>query len=65
MTAQHDLASQALHDPSLIEGMQLLDHRIRFGPTQSGWFSFVALRGSVQPFFLHLTATPFSWRPES
>jgi hypothetical protein len=36
MTSQHDLASQALSDPSLIEEMQFLDHRIRFGPRQLG-----------------------------
>ncbi|MFC1459185.1 hypothetical protein ACETIH_21260 [Microvirga arabica] len=42
MTSQHDLASQALSDPSLIEEMQVLDHRIRFGPTQTGWVSFIA-----------------------
>jgi hypothetical protein len=45
MTAQHDLTSQALHDPSLIEEMEFLDHRIRFGPTQTGWVSFIARQG--------------------
>jgi hypothetical protein len=45
MTAQHDLASQALHDPSLLEEVQFLDQRIRFGPTQTGWISFVARQG--------------------
>lgn len=45
MTAQHDLASQALHDPSMTEEMQFLDHQIRFGPTQIGWVSFVARQG--------------------
>ena len=45
MTSQHDLASQALCDPGLIEEMQFLDHRIRFGPTQTGWVSFIARQG--------------------
>jgi hypothetical protein len=45
MTAQHDMASQALHDPGLLEEVQFLDHQIRFGPTQSGWVSFVARQG--------------------
>jgi hypothetical protein len=42
MTSQHDLAPQALSDPGLIEEMQFLDHRIQFGPTQTGWVSFIA-----------------------
>jgi hypothetical protein len=45
MTIQHDLAPQALSDPGLIEEMQFLDHRIRFGPTQTGWVSFIARQG--------------------
>ncbi len=45
MAAHHDLAPQALHDPSSLEEVQFLDHRIRFGPTQSGWVSFVARQG--------------------
>ena len=45
MTSQHDLASQALSDPGLIEEMQFQDHRIRFGPTQTGWVSFIARQG--------------------
>ena len=45
MTSQHDLASQALSDPSLIEEAQFLDHRIRFGQTQTGWVSFIARQG--------------------
>jgi hypothetical protein len=45
MTSQRDLASQALSDPGLIEEMQVLDHRIRFGPTQTGWVSFIARQG--------------------
>jgi hypothetical protein len=45
MTFQHDLASQALSDPGLIEEMQFLDHRIRFGQTQTGWVSFIARQG--------------------
>jgi hypothetical protein len=45
MTSQHDLASQAPSDPSLIEEMQFLDHRIRFEPTQTGWVSFIARQG--------------------
>jgi hypothetical protein len=36
MTSQHNLASQALSDPGLIEEMQFMEHRIRFGPTQLG-----------------------------
>jgi hypothetical protein len=39
MTSQHDLTSQALPDPDLIEEMQFLDHRTRLGPTQTGWVS--------------------------
>ncbi|EIM31078.1 hypothetical protein [Microvirga lotononidis] len=42
MTSQLDLASQALSDPDLIEEVQFLEHRIRFGPTQTGWVSFIA-----------------------
>lgn len=42
MTSQHDLASQAHYDPGLMEEVQFLDHWIRFGPTQTGWVSFVA-----------------------
>jgi len=45
MTSEHDPTSQAFHDPGLIEEVQFLEHRIRFGPTQSGWVSFVARRG--------------------
>jgi hypothetical protein len=45
MTSQRDLSSQALSDPGLIEEMQFLDHRIRFGPTQTGWVSFIARPG--------------------
>ena len=45
MTSQHDLTSQALFDPGLIEEAQFLDHRIRFGPTQTGWVSFIARQG--------------------
>jgi hypothetical protein len=45
MTSQHDLTSQALFDPGLIEKAQFLDHRIRFGPTQTGWVSFIARQG--------------------
>ncbi|WP_414476371.1 hypothetical protein [Microvirga sp. M2] len=45
MTSEHDPASQALHDPDLIEEVQFLDHRIRFGPTRSAWVSFVARQG--------------------
>ncbi|QRM32821.1 hypothetical protein [Microvirga sp. VF16] len=45
MTIQPDLASQAVQDPGLIEEIQVLDHRIRFGPTHSGWVSFVARQG--------------------
>jgi len=45
MTSQHDPTSQALCDPGLIEEMQFLDHRIRFGPTQTGWVSFIARQG--------------------
>lgn len=45
MTSQHDLTSQALSDPSLIEELQFLEHRIRFGQTQTGWVSFIARQG--------------------
>jgi hypothetical protein len=45
MTSHHDLASQALDDPSLMEEVQFQDHRIRLGPTQTGWVSFVARQG--------------------
>jgi hypothetical protein len=45
MTSQHGQASQALSDPDLIEEMQVLDHRIRLGPTQTGWVSFIARQG--------------------
>ena len=45
MTSQPDLASQTLSDPDLIEEMQFQDHRIRFGPTQTGWVSFIARQG--------------------
>jgi hypothetical protein len=45
MTSQPDLTSQVLSDPSVIEEMQFLDHRIRFGPTQTGWVSFIARQG--------------------
>ena len=45
MTSQHDLASQALSDPGLIEEMKFQEHRIRFGPTQTGWVSFIARQG--------------------
>jgi hypothetical protein len=45
MTAQNDLAPQALHDPGLLEEVQFLDHRIRFGPAHNGWVSFVARQG--------------------
>ena len=52
MTSQHDLASQALSDPSLIEEAQFLDHRIRFGQTQTGWVSFIARQGQHQTILL-------------
>lgn len=45
MTSQHDLASQALSDPDLIEEVQFQDRRIRVGPTQTGWISFIARQG--------------------
>jgi hypothetical protein len=45
MTSQRDLASQALSDPGLIEEIQVLDHRIQFGPTQTGWVSFITRPG--------------------
>ncbi|WP_201832706.1 hypothetical protein [Microvirga zambiensis] len=45
MTPQHDLASQVLSDPDQIEEVQFQDHRIRFGPTQTGWVSFIARQG--------------------
>ncbi len=45
MTSPHALASQALHDPHLEEEVQFLDHRIRLGPTKTGWISFVARQG--------------------
>ncbi|WP_114946332.1 hypothetical protein [Microvirga calopogonii] len=45
MTSQPDLASPALSDPDLIEEMQFLEHRIRFGPTQTGWVPFIARQG--------------------
>ena len=45
MTSQHDLAAQALSDPGLIEEAHFLEHRIRFGPTQTGWISFIARQG--------------------
>ncbi|QRM32259.1 hypothetical protein [Microvirga sp. VF16] len=52
MTAQPDMTSQALHDPSLLEEVEFLDHRIRFGPTHSGWVSFVARQGHRPTIFL-------------
>ncbi len=45
MMTQHDVASQALHDPGLIEEVQFLEHWIQLGPTQTGWVSFVARQG--------------------
>ena len=54
MTSQHDLASQAPSDPSLIEEMQFLDHRIRFEPTQTGWVSFIARQGQRPTILLAL-----------
>ncbi len=45
MTIQPDLASQVFHDPGAIEEIQFLDHRIRLGPTHTGWVSFVARPG--------------------
>jgi hypothetical protein len=48
MTSQPDLTSHAFHDPGAIEEIQFLDHRIRFGPTHTGWVSFVA-RQSQRP----------------
>ena len=45
MTAQHNLASQSLCDPGLIEEMQVQDHLIRFRPTQTGWVCFIARKG--------------------
>jgi hypothetical protein len=45
MTALQNLASDALKDPGLLEEIQFLEHRIQFGPTHSGWGSFVALQG--------------------
>jgi hypothetical protein len=45
MTSQHDLRSRALSEPDLIEEMQFLDHRIRIGPTQTGWVAFIARQG--------------------
>ncbi|KLK92461.1 hypothetical protein AA309_14070 [Microvirga vignae] len=45
MTPHLGLTSHAFHDPGLIEEIQLLDHRIRFGPTHTGWVSFVARQG--------------------
>jgi hypothetical protein len=54
MTSQRDLASQTLSDPGLIEEMQFLDHRIRFGPTQTGWVSFIA-RQDQRPTILVAT----------
>jgi len=54
MTSQHDLASQALSDPSLIEEAQFLDHRIRFGQTQTGWVSFIARQGQRPTILLAL-----------
>ena len=50
MTSQHDLTSQALPDPDLIEEMQFLDHRTRLGPTQTGWVSFT--RQGQRPMIL-------------
>jgi len=45
MTSQHDPASQARSDSGLIEEVQFQDHRIRFGPTLTGWVSFIARQG--------------------
>ena len=43
--SHHDLISQAVHDPGLIEEVQFLEHRIQLGPTHTGWVSFVASQG--------------------
>ncbi|EIM30965.1 hypothetical protein [Microvirga lotononidis] len=45
MKSQPDLASQALSGPDLIEEVQFQDYRIQFGPTQTGWVSFIARQG--------------------
>jgi hypothetical protein len=45
MTTQPDLTSQVFQDPGAVEEIQFLDHRIRFGPTHTGWVSFVARQG--------------------
>lgn len=45
MTTQSDLPSRAFQDSGAIEEIQFLDHRIRFGPTHTGWVSFVARPG--------------------
>ncbi|PVE21052.1 hypothetical protein DC522_28785 [Microvirga sp. KLBC 81] len=45
MTTHPDLTSQAIQDSGAIEEIQFLDHRIRFGPTHTGWVSFVARPG--------------------
>ena len=52
MTAPDDLPSKILYDASLLEEVQFLDHRIRFGPTHSGWVSFVARQGHRPTIFL-------------
>jgi hypothetical protein len=54
MTSQHDLGSQALSDPSLIEEARFLDHRIRFSQTQTGWVSFIARQGQRPTILLAL-----------
>ena len=45
MTALQNLASHASNDPELLEEIQFLELRIQFGPTHSGWVSFVARQG--------------------
>jgi hypothetical protein len=45
MTVQQNVAPHALNDPELLEELQFLEHRIRLGPTHSGWVSFVARQG--------------------
>lgn len=45
MTIHPDLTSQAFYDPDATEEIQFLDYRILFGPTRSGWLSFVVRQG--------------------
>ncbi len=51
--------------PGLVEEVQFLDHRIRLGPTQPGWISFVARQGQ-RPMIVLATdrETLFSQSPD-